>query len=92
MACMINDIIYFGGYYRYMDNRLVRLSRNANSVDQAGDRRAEPQHIGIQMMDSAMVPVSVHASLVYKEFCAQVCRFRGWAYDYTVRCSLLLLQ
>jgi hypothetical protein len=66
-----------------MDNRLVWLSWNANSVDQPdGDGRAEPRHIGIQMMDPAMVPVSVHASLVYKELCAQVCQFRGWAYDY----------
>jgi hypothetical protein len=69
-----------------MDDRLVRLSGNAtNSVDQAGDGRAEPQHIGIQMMDSAMVRVSVHALLVvYKKLCTQVCQFRGWAYDYTL--------
>jgi hypothetical protein len=78
---MIHDI-YFGGYYCYMYDRLVRLpwnansvSWNANSVVQTGVRRAELQHAGNQMMDSAMVAVSVQALLVYKEYCVQVGRF-----------------
>jgi hypothetical protein len=70
MVYMIHDI-YFEGFYLYIGDKLVRLSRNASKVDQAGNGIAELQPTGFQMTDSAIC-------------CAQVCQFLCWAYNYTL--------